>query len=164
MASELGILSKSRPVLITTFKQVPPGTNGAMSVAGTIASVFGGLIMGLTVGLGLMLETKACSSWSMVASTVAWGGFAGGFGSLVRRSVNNMLKYSADVDVSQVDSFLGATIQQTKYSTDSKKIIENAPKNSADIRVISGVDLLTNNQVNVVSSVVTALVVGLMTS
>jgi len=41
LASELGILSKSKPILITTLRQVPPGTNGAMSLLGTAVSIIG---------------------------------------------------------------------------------------------------------------------------
>ncbi|TBU41905.1 integral membrane protein DUF92-domain-containing protein, partial [Dichomitus squalens] len=39
LASELGILSRSRPILISTLKPVPPETNGGLSVVGTLASV-----------------------------------------------------------------------------------------------------------------------------
>jgi uncharacterized membrane protein len=60
MASELGILSKSPPRLITTFAQVPPGTNGAMSRSGTLASLVGGAIMGVTMLFSLIIESPAC--------------------------------------------------------------------------------------------------------
>jgi len=45
VASEIGQLLGKEPVLITTFKKVPPGTEGAVSVAGTIAGVIAALLI-----------------------------------------------------------------------------------------------------------------------
>ena len=50
---------------------------------------------------------------------------------------------------SQLDSLMGATIQRTRYSSETKKILQDhseAPTGS-DIKVISGINILTNNQV-----------------
>jgi len=86
LASELGILSKSPPLLITTFKRVPPGTNGAMSVLGTTVSILGGGFIGLTFVTDLLAESPACraSVWDWAPGIIAWGLLAGGLGSLVR--------------------------------------------------------------------------------
>jgi uncharacterized membrane protein len=48
-ASELGILSRRKPRLVTTLfiKQVPSGCNGGMSILGTFASAVGGAFIGL---------------------------------------------------------------------------------------------------------------------
>ncbi|KAH9475375.1 Transmembrane protein 19 [Psilocybe cubensis] len=135
LASELGILSPSPPRLITTLKTVPPGTNGAMSVGGTVASIAGGGIVGALMGAALVLENGQCGRGA-VFELVAWGMCGGGIGSLV-------------------DSFLGATVQQTRYSTKSKVVLQDASK--ADGRVISGLNILTNNQVNLASSVFCAV-------
>jgi len=40
-ASELGALEQAMPVLITKCRRVPQGTNGAMSLTGTVASILG---------------------------------------------------------------------------------------------------------------------------
>ncbi|KAF9466690.1 integral membrane protein DUF92-domain-containing protein [Collybia nuda] len=139
LASELGILSKSEPRLITNLKVVPRGTNGGMSVEGTVWSIVGGGVMGTVMGACLLLENKACGVGSLTA-LVGWGAFAGGFGSLV-------------------DSLLGATVQQTRYSGDRHLILQDDTRtNGRDIRVVSGWNILTNNQVNLVSSIITAIV------
>jgi uncharacterized protein (TIGR00297 family) len=45
-ATELGVLSKRQPVLISTGKTVAAGTSGAVSLAGTLAAAAGALIIG----------------------------------------------------------------------------------------------------------------------
>lgn len=46
----MGILSKNKPRLITSwnFRQVPPGINGGVTLAGTLAGFAGALIIALT--------------------------------------------------------------------------------------------------------------------
>lgn len=45
-ASELGVLGKSKPIFLLTFKEVPPGTSGAVSVFGTVMSFAGAAAIG----------------------------------------------------------------------------------------------------------------------
>jgi len=146
LASELGILSRSSPILITTLKPVAPGTNGGMSVTGTLASLGGGLVMGITLAVSLFVESSACrASWQdILLPLAAWGTAAGGLGSLL-------------------DSFMGATIQRTRYSNTTKRILTDESSQSAkdaDVKVVSGLNILTNNQVNLLSSIVVALILG----
>ncbi len=46
-SSELGILSKEQPVLITTFKKINPGEDGGITFWGTVFGIFGSFIIGL---------------------------------------------------------------------------------------------------------------------
>ena len=54
--SEVGQLARSTPRLITTLQKVPPGTDGAVSVPGTLAGL---VAAGLTALLGLWLGLVA---------------------------------------------------------------------------------------------------------
>lgn len=145
LASELGILSSSPPLLITTLKPVPPGTNGGISLGGTIASVIGGCVVGLTLFVSLVMENTVCrAEWmDILPPLMFWGMASGALGSLL-------------------DSFLGATLQRTRYSVDTKRVLQDASPviSKESTKVISGVNVLTNNQVNLVSSTLTALVVA----
>ena len=82
LASELGILSQSRPFLITTFKRVPPGTNGGMSLLGTFCSILGGCVIGLTYLISLYWGNPACRG-QIGLELISWGAIGGGLGSLV---------------------------------------------------------------------------------
>ncbi|KAF7301889.1 Integral membrane family protein [Mycena indigotica] len=143
LASELGILSSSPPRLVTTGKVVPPGTNGGVSVGGTLASLVGGATMGIIMSVSLILENSSCrSDWlSTSRDLVLWGALGGIAGSAL-------------------DSLLGATIQMTRYDEEKKLIVEDRFEGS-QLKVLNGLNILTNNQVNVVSSIASALVVGL---
>jgi uncharacterized protein (TIGR00297 family) len=44
-ASEIGTLSKRKPVYIRTFKPIEKGTSGAVSSLGTIAAIFGSMLI-----------------------------------------------------------------------------------------------------------------------
>ncbi|KIK09902.1 hypothetical protein K443DRAFT_671216 [Laccaria amethystina LaAM-08-1] len=137
LGSELGILSDSPPRLITTFKRVPPGTNGAMSLGGTLASVVGGAIVGSLMGISLIVENVQCSPIEVLTTMIVLGMLGGGIGSLI-------------------DSVMGATIQRTRYSTAKKMVLQDGSTFGGDIKIISGWNLLTNNQVNLLSSVICA--------
>lgn len=50
----------------------------------------------------------------------------------------------------QLDSLMGATLQRTRYSQTTKRILTDEasePASGAEIKVVSGFDILNNNQV-----------------
>ncbi len=49
--SQIGVFSKKQPRLITTFRRVAPGTNGAVSLMGTLLGIALGVLLGLAYGL-----------------------------------------------------------------------------------------------------------------
>ena len=84
----------------------------------------------LLSGITLILENAKCrQDGYLIFETIAWGMFTGLFGSFV-------------------DSSLGATVQQTRYSTSKKLILQDDSKDVDAVKIISGIKLLTNNQVS----------------
>ncbi|KAJ9112560.1 hypothetical protein QFC19_000577 [Naganishia cerealis] len=147
LASELGILSSAQPILVTTLKPCPPGTNGGISLFGTGMSIVGGSIIGATVSI---LQARFGVVHNIgTASFITVGALAGFTGSML-------------------DSLLGATLQQTLYDADEKKILLDGAAEeqrklvgvAANNQVVSGLEVLTNNQVNFISSATIALLSG----
>lgn len=45
LSSEIGLLSKKKPRLLTTFEEVEPGTDGGVTLLGFVASIAGALVI-----------------------------------------------------------------------------------------------------------------------
>jgi uncharacterized protein (TIGR00297 family) len=94
VSSEIGQWASDRAYLITTFKPVPAGEDGGVSLAGTAAGFAAStIIMGLGLGLGL------CGPYRFAGPAIA----------LAAAAVGNLF-----------DSFLGATIQRRGLLTNGK--------------------------------------------
>mmetsp|Transcript_4688 Transcript_4688/g.10066 ORF Transcript_4688/g.10066 Transcript_4688/m.10066 type:complete len:264 (-) Transcript_4688:2253-3044(-) len=129
LASELGILAKSQPILITSWKKVPPGTNGGVTAVGMGFSALGGLIIGAGAAIMDMLSGLSVN----LVSFALFGLVCGTLGSVI-------------------DSAFGATLQVTHFDRDKKLIIQPGKESSrADSLKISGRDVLSNVQVNIIS-------------
>lgn len=128
-ATEIGVLSKSKPRLITTLKEVPTGTSGGITLLGTFATVIGSFLISL-VGCTLMAIANIKS-----AITIFISSFIGGIlGSLF-------------------DSFIGATIQGIFYCNNCKKETERTIHSCGErTSHIKGVRIIGNDLVNFVSS------------
>jgi uncharacterized protein (TIGR00297 family) len=69
LASEIGVTVQPR--LITTFKKVPPGTDGGISVLGTAAGIIGAGIIGVAAYLlGIFPDPYVTLKISIIAGTV----------------------------------------------------------------------------------------------
>jgi uncharacterized protein (TIGR00297 family) len=129
-ATELGVLAKAPPRLITTLRPVPAGTSGAVSVPGTLAAAGGSLFVGV---IGALADPRhwRLLPWVLVA------GLAGAV----------------------VDSLLGATAQAVYWcprcEKETERRIHHCGANTVTRR---GVGWLTNDLVNASATLVGALV------
>ncbi|UCC64457.1 MAG: DUF92 domain-containing protein [Anaerolineae bacterium] len=137
-ATELGVLSRGQPRLITTRQPVPVGTSGGVSVLGTVATVAGGLFIGLVMfllhGLATLVRRHRVG-WSDLWIVVV--GLAGGLaGSLF-------------------DSLLGATVQGMYYCDRCAKETEKTRHGCGQAtQLVRGYRWLSNDLVNLLSSFV----------
>jgi len=61
-----------------------------------------------------------------------------------------------------VDSFLGATVQVTRYNPETKQILQDDSVPTKDVTIVSGRGILSNNQVNFISSLMIAVLFGVL--
>ena len=138
-ASELGILSKANPVLITTFEKVPRGTNGGVSIWGLFVSFAGGIFIGIFYYIAtiVFVDSESLQNSPPQFPIILLGGLGGLVGSVI-------------------DSFLGATCQFSGQTAEGF-IVEDP--NEA-VKKISGTwKLLNNHSVNLVSCLLTAILI-----
>ncbi|KAG7207224.1 hypothetical protein KM043_008899 [Ampulex compressa] len=136
-ASEFGtVIGTSDPFLITTRKRVPKGTNGGVSWVGLLASLLGGIAIGLSHYITVLytVDTAVLESATTQWPIIVAGGLGGLSGSIL-------------------DSILGATLQYS--GMDEKGLIVERP--GKGVRHISGKQILDNHSVNLLSSVTIAL-------
>ncbi|MZP43416.1 DUF92 domain-containing protein [Heliobacterium gestii] len=148
-ATEIGVLSRRPPRLITTGRVVPPGTSGGVTLVGTLATLLGGLLIGLTV-------------WLFVGVQELW---RSGAADLVGRFWILPAAVAGGLGGSLFDSLLGATVQTMYVNAETgketeKKVSRSGVKN----RFSRGLPFMDNDMVNFISSAFGAAVAALVAS
>jgi uncharacterized protein (TIGR00297 family) len=141
-ATELGVLSRVPPRLITTGQQVPPGSSGGITALGTWASLAGALLIGaMATALTQVSSLLRGSGWDARALAFPILAVAGGMaGSLL-------------------DSLLGAEVQGIFYCDRCGKETESARHRCGQATLpVRGWPWLNNDLVNFFSSIVGGLV------
>jgi len=128
-ATELGVLNPRRPRLLTTGQPVEPGTSGAISLFGTLATIAGAALIGL---VGAVFSPTGERLPLILAATL--GGICG----------------------SLFDSLLGATIQAIYHCSQCDKETERYPTHTCGTVTthFRGWKWLNNDLVNLLSSLV----------
>ncbi|MCC6626703.1 MAG: DUF92 domain-containing protein [Chloroflexi bacterium] len=149
-ASEIGAHSTTPPRLVTTGRIVPAGSNGGVTPLGLLASVAGGLTIGV-VGWALAPVAAALGGVTTPAATVPWLPLVGAV---------------AGVGGSLVDSILGATVQGVRWcpacALESEASVHRCGARTAPLR---GWRWLDNDHVNLVAALtgsVLAVSLGLL--
>jgi uncharacterized protein (TIGR00297 family) len=128
-ATELGVLNKTSPVLITNGKKVPAGTSGGISGLGNLAALGGALLIALVAAAFL-------GRWQIIL-LVTLAGFLASF----------------------VDSTMGATVQAIYWCPKCKKETERHPLHNCGTQTTwkRGWPWLDNDWVNFLASLSGAL-------
>lgn len=137
-ATELGVLSKAYPHLITTGRRVPIGTSGGITLLGTLVSLGGALLIGSLAAMAGLLHPSVPSIFPPLPNPlvlVPVAAISGLLGSLF-------------------DSLLGATVQAMYFCDYDRKVTESQVHRCGNsTRLIRGWRWLDNDWVNLISSV-----------
>ncbi len=151
-ATELGVLSRRPPRLITTGRIVAPGASGGISPLGTLATLSGGATIG-----------TAALAWMLIDGAFGGSGIAlAGGDSIGRAALLVAVATLSGLAGSLCDSLLGATVQAIYYSPTRRKETEKViDPDGAPNEHLRGWRWLNNDWVNFISSLVGAGVAAL---
>lgn len=144
-SSEIGVLSRNAPVSIRTLKPAVPGVSGAVSRLGFAAGAAGALIVGLSAAaaFGIHASTTDVYKEMLITALMAFG-----FGTLG----------------TLLDSVLGATVQ-AHYRTNDGHVTERPKDHSgAANMLVQGIPWITNDVVNLITTVTVACIALLLSS
>ena len=148
-ATELGVLSKRPPRLITSWRVVEPGTSGGISLVGTLATAAGALCIGLAAAILLVIDGLLGGSGN---GQLGSDGILGGVMLLPSALVGGLAG-------SLLDSLLGATVQGIYTSVSRGKDTERRiDPDGTPNQIARGWPWLGNDLVNAISSLAGALV------
>ena len=138
ISTEVGLLSKTEPRLITTWQKVPAGTSGGITVLGELGALTGSLLIGvpamLLAGVGLLTIPFTNAPINLTYQLLIAAVGAGMFGSFI-------------------DSIFGATIQGIFKCKVCGKITEKAKHCGEKSIYQKGVAFFENNMVNFTAAV-----------
>lgn len=143
-ATELGVLAREAPRLITTGRPVAPGTSGGITRYGTLAALTGAAFIGVTAFLLIQIASLATRGELLLTDLpiVVIAAAAGLAGSLF-------------------DSLLGASVQQIYWCDHCEKETERQVHSCGmDTRPLRGWSWMNNDMVNLLSSLVGGLLAG----
>jgi uncharacterized protein (TIGR00297 family) len=129
-STELGVLARRKPRLITTLKIVEPGTSGGVTIEGTLAGLAGAALIAVIAGVG--------RSDGILFLAATFGGVSG----------------------ARLDSFLGATVQAIYFCPACEKQTERHPTHICGTSTVylRGWSWLSNDLVNFIASISGSLV------
>lgn len=123
LASSIGTLSKKKPVNIFTMKRLETGESGGVSILGLVASLLGGIIIGL---IYLISEVNIYN--------------------FILISLMGLLG-------SIFDSILGTVFEAKYYCNECKKTIETKFHCNKNTKLIKGYVFIDNNMVNLLNNI-----------
>ena len=139
-ATEIGTLAPSAPRSILTWRPLPTGMSGGVTVRGTLAEVGGALWIGVMAPIAIVLAYIA--QQSDVGFTMAytrWWGLA----------APALVIPLAGIVGSTVDSLLGATLQESRHCDACNRACETDPHVCGEpTRIVAGVRGISNDAVN----------------
>ncbi len=143
-ATEIGVLSKALPRMITTGRIVPAGTSGGITLLGTFTALTGASFIGAMANLGNLV-----AAWIQQFPVLDAGQLtaASAGGNVLLASVSGLLG-------SLFDSFLGATAQAIYFSEyDEQQTEKQLDSQGEPTRLMRGWRWLNNDLVNFFASV-----------
>jgi len=143
-ATELGVLSRARPRLLTTWAEVDAGTSGAVTLTGIGAASAAALFIGIVSSTALLLLPGEEFA-PRLAVPVVIAAVAGGLGG------------------SMLDSLLGATLQASYWCPRCDKATESRiHRCGVRSNQVRGINVINNDVVNFAATLAGALFGGLV--
>jgi uncharacterized protein (TIGR00297 family) len=142
-ATELGVFNPRQPVFLSTFRRVPKGTSGAVSLVGSLAALSGAVLVALLAILCMIVGRAPAGAGAL------WLDFA--------------LISAAGLMGAFVDSLLGATFQAVFFCRVCEKETERHPTHrcGSPTTLVRGKPWLDNDGVNLACTFSAALLIFL---